>query len=175
VSREASPAGRWQELHGSGSWKGLLDPLDADCTSAHPSRPTASSRRLPSTYGFNSDDESSPDAGSCPYSHAGPLAASGVCPPTRSTTPSPSSSTRRATRNIWGSRPSCTSRSISEVLFVQQKEDQSQRQTNWNGYVAVSTDGRGRRRTHSAGATSSWRGVAPSRYIVEYLKDVDFE
>jgi hypothetical protein len=42
---------------------------------------TASSCRPPMTYGFNSDDESSPDAGSFLCSQAGLLAASGVSYP----------------------------------------------------------------------------------------------
>jgi hypothetical protein len=59
---------------------------------------------------------------------------------------------------------------------VQQKEDQSESRTKWIGYMAVAGDGGGRHRAHSAGATSSWRGAAPSRYIVlEYLKDVNLK
>jgi hypothetical protein len=46
-------------------WKGLLDPLDADLRAPVMAYMAESSHRPPTTYGFNSDDESSLDASSC--------------------------------------------------------------------------------------------------------------
>jgi hypothetical protein len=77
---------------GKGSWTALDADLRASATAY-----AASSRRPPTMYGFNSDYESSPDAGLC---------LDPACPTCRSTTPSPSSSTRLAILDIWGSRRS---------------------------------------------------------------------
>jgi hypothetical protein len=82
----------------------------------------------------------------------------------------PVPSTRPATLDVWGSRRSRTSRSVSEALFVQHKEDQSERA----GPTGSDTWRWQRTDEGAAACTSSWRGAAPSRYIVEYLKDVSF-
>jgi hypothetical protein len=79
-------------------------------------------------YGFNSDDESSPDAGSCLYSEAGLLAASGVSHPPEHYTVTQFLHATCDPRRLGQSPES--SRSVSEALFVQQKEDRSESRTN---------------------------------------------
>jgi hypothetical protein len=125
---------------------------------AHPSRPTASSRRPPSTYGFNSDDESSPDAGSCPYSHGGPLAASGVSHPPEHYTVTQFLYATCDPRRLGQSPESYVQ--VGErgvVRAAQGRSDQGQSQTNWIGHVAVATDEGAAARTRQA---RHRRGVA---------------
>jgi hypothetical protein len=122
--------------------------------------PTASSRRPPMTYGFNSDAESSPT-------------------PARARTPKPVRSPPLScishplehytvTQFLYatcdpehlGQSPE-SSRSVREALFVQQKEDQSESRANWIGYLAVGTDegaaARARQARHRRGV--AWRGA----------------
>jgi hypothetical protein len=69
-----SIASRWREFQGSGSWAGLLDPLDLDLRA----NVIAYGELAEATYdGFNADKKSS-GAGQCMYSCAELLAASGV-------------------------------------------------------------------------------------------------
>jgi hypothetical protein len=52
------------------------------------------------------------------------------------------------------------SRSVSETLFVQQKEDQSESRANWIGYVAVATDEGGVAHARQARhIIVAWRGA----------------
>jgi hypothetical protein len=152
---------------GKGSW------TRSTPTSAHLLRPKASSRRPPSTYGFNSDDKSSPDAGSCPYSHASPLAAliRRVPPGALRCHPIP----LRDDPGRLGQSPESYVQ-VGERGVVHAAEGGSESELDDQlDRIRGGGDGRGRRHARSAGATSSWRGAAPSRYILEYLKDVDYE
>jgi hypothetical protein len=66
-----SIASRWREFQGSGSWAGLLDPLDLDLRT----NVIAYGELAEATYdGFNTDKKSS-GAGQCMYSCAELLAA----------------------------------------------------------------------------------------------------
>jgi hypothetical protein len=121
----------------------------------------ASSRRPPTTYGFNSDVESSPDVGSCLYSQAGLLAASSV---------SHSPEHYTVTQFLYAT---CDPKHLLAVVgdvqvgkrgVVRAAQGRSEQSDQLDRtYVAVATDEGAT--AHSIGATSSWRGAAPSRYI----------
>jgi hypothetical protein len=155
-----SIASRWPKLQGSCSWDNLLDPLDADLRASV----IAYGELAEAAYdGFDADENSS-DTGSCLYSRAGLLAASGVSHPEYYT----------VTQFLYATcHPDLeqSSRSISKALFVKQREGSgwSQSRTNWIGYVAVATDD-GAAALGRRDIVVAWRGTLN---ILEYLKDVD--
>jgi hypothetical protein len=79
---------------------------------------------------------------------------------------------RHAIQNIC-SQSSETSRSVSEALFVQQKENQSESRINWIGFVAVATGALGRRdivvaRRHQDVYWSTRRGAMHESFASTY-------
>jgi hypothetical protein len=104
----------------------------------------------PTTYGFNSDIESSPDVG-LQRRHPVPL---------------------RDMRSGTSAQSSETSRSVSEALFVQQKEDQSESRANWIGYMAVATD-EGVAALSRRDIVVAWRGAV--KIYTGVSKNVDFK
>ncbi|KAM0865155.1 hypothetical protein ACQ4PT_043454 [Festuca glaucescens] len=160
---EGSIASRWEQLQGSCSWEGLLEPLDADLRASL----IAYGELAEAAYdGFNSD-ENSPHAGSCVYNQASLLAASGVSHPEYYTV-------TKFLKATWVSRlgQSPESRSIGKALFVQQPEKpgRSESRTNWIGYVAVATD-EGVKALGRRDIVVAWRGTVK---ILEYPNDVEF-
>ncbi|KAM0865156.1 hypothetical protein ACQ4PT_043455 [Festuca glaucescens] len=160
---EGSIASRWEQLQGSCSWEGLLEPLDADLRASL----IAYGELAEAAYdGFNSD-ENSPHAGSCVYNQASLLAASGVSHPEYYTV-------TKFLKATWVSRlgQSPESRSIGKALFVQQPEKpgRSESRTNWIGYVAVATD-EGVKALGRRDIVVAWRGTGK---ILEYPNDVEF-
>uniref|UniRef100_A0ACD5T7A1 Uncharacterized protein n=1 Tax=Avena sativa TaxID=4498 RepID=A0ACD5T7A1_AVESA len=156
-----SIASRWQELQGSDSWTGLLDPLDADLRASL----IAYGELAEAAYdGFNAD-ERSPNAGSCMYTCAGLLAASGVSHPEYYT----------VTKFLFATcdlQNSPASMSVSKALFLPQREGPSWRQTNWIGYVAVATD-EGKAALGRRDIVVVWRGTVE---VMEHIhaKDTGF-
>lgn len=158
-----SIANRWQKLQGSGSWKGLLEPLDADLRSSV----IAYGELAQATYDGLNSDESSPDAGSCLYSQADLLAASGVSHPEYYTV----TQFVHASCDPLVEQSPDPSKSVGKVLFVQQQDRRwlSGSPTNWIGYVAVATD-KGAAALGRRDIVVAWRGTVK---ILEYLQNVE--
>ncbi|KAE8783263.1 Phospholipase A1-II 7 [Hordeum vulgare] len=127
-------ASRWRELHGSDSWKGLLDPLDVDLR-----RSIIAYGELASAAhdGFNLEKRS-PHAGLCLYSRDRLLSASTV------THPEYYKVTKFLYATCGGSTVSRLATSVPTVtsaLFVQPLGKAEETPTsNWMGYVAVATE-----------------------------------
>uniref|UniRef100_A0ACD5TDN0 Uncharacterized protein n=1 Tax=Avena sativa TaxID=4498 RepID=A0ACD5TDN0_AVESA len=160
-SGAGSIASRWQELQGSESWTGLLDPLDADLRASL----IAYGELAEAAYdGFNADEQS-PNAGSWMYTCSGLLAASGVSHPEYYT----------VTKFLFATcdlRNSPESMSVSNALFLPQQDGPWWRQTNWIGYVAVATD-EGKAALGRRDIVVAWRGTVE---VMEYIhaKDTGF-
>ncbi|KAK1698710.1 hypothetical protein QYE76_015407 [Lolium multiflorum] len=151
----------WEELQGSCSWEGLLDPLDADLRASL----IAYGELAEAAYDGFDADEKSPHAGSCMYTQAGLLAASGVSHPEYYTV----TKFLQATSEPRGQSPESESTAIGKALFVQQLEKPGR--TNWIGYVAVATDD-GVKALGRRDIVVAWRGTVN---ILEYPKDVEFQ
>lgn len=127
-------ASRWRELHGSDSWKGLLDPLDVDLR-----RSIIAYGELASAAhdGFNLEKRS-PHAGLCLYSRDRLLSASTV------THPEYYKVTKFLYATCGGSTVSRLATSVPTVtsaLFVQPLgKAEGTPTSNWMGYVAVATE-----------------------------------
>ncbi|KAF7012961.1 hypothetical protein CFC21_027099 [Triticum aestivum] len=173
--RVGNIASRWRELHGAGSWEGLLDPLDADLRASI----IAYGELAEAAYdGFNSD-ESSPEAGSCLYSPAELLAASGVSHPEYFT----------VTKYVYAScgfLPLVTTElgasgglsaavvpvpPVAAAFFVLPKPELRDgpmwRECNWMGFVAVATD-EGAAALGRRDIVVAWRGTVQK---LEFLSD----
>ncbi|XP_051210369.1 phospholipase A1-II 7 [Lolium perenne] len=160
---EGSIATPWEQLQGSCSWEGLLEPLNADLRASL----IAYGELAEAAYDGFDADENSPHAGSCIYDQAGLLAASGVSHPEYYTITKFLNATWEP---LLGQ--SLESMAIGNALFVQQPEKpgRSESRTNWIGYVAVATD-EGAKALGRRDIVVAWRGTVK---ILEYPKDVEF-
>ncbi|XBH75264.1 hypothetical protein VPH35_102053 [Triticum aestivum] len=158
-------ATQWRELQGSGSWAGLLEPLDSDLRDSV----IAYGELAEATYDVFNADKKSPEAGQCMYSETGLLAASGVSHPEY----------YKVTKFLYATcdfRPgsgSESSSSVAKAMFVQPVTEEGEvsfwTYTNWIGYVAVATD-KGVEALGRRDIVVAWRG---SVKFVEFLKDAD--
>ncbi|XP_051221516.2 phospholipase A1-II 7 [Lolium perenne] len=164
----------WQQLQGSESWKGLLpssehpDSLDADLRASL----IAYGELAEAAYDGLNADESSWDAGSPLYGHAGLLAASGVSHPEH----------YRVTKflyatcdlRVWPWKTSKSTRSVGKSMFVRPAQVARAGpwwwETNWIGYVAVATDD-GMKALGRRDIVVAWRGTVQTS---EKLKDAIF-
>ncbi|CAM0953680.1 unnamed protein product [Alopecurus aequalis] len=167
-----SIASRWRALQGSGSWEGLLDPLDPDLRASV----IAYGELAEATYeGFNSQRRS-PHAGSCIYGHADLLAAASVSHPGRYSVTKFIYATCGLVHLTQPPPPvgSSSPTSLPDAFFVLPSpalhEEPWCRESNWMGYVAVATD-------EGVGALGrrdivvAWRGTVES---LEWVNDLDF-
>jgi hypothetical protein len=163
---------RWQELHGS-CFHGKGSSTRSPPTSAHLSRPTVSSRRPPTTYGFNSDVENlPPNASSCLYSEAGLLAASiWRVPPAGALRHHPVLPRDRRPGTSWAVVG--VIHQVSKQGVVRAAEGRSGSES-WTKYMWQWRWTRAPPRALSRrDIVMVWRG-AVKIYILECLKDVDF-
>lgn len=135
-------ASRWRELHGSGHWDGLLDPLDVDlrrCLITY-------GEMIMATYEAFIGEHRSPNAGMCRYRRADLFRRVDVSHP----------GWYAATRYIYATANADVH---GKVLLRPLCREGRATECNWMGYVAVATDEAPPR---SGGATSWWRGAARS-------------
>ncbi|XP_051210499.1 phospholipase A1-II 7 [Lolium perenne] len=166
-----SIASRWRELQGSGSWEGLLDPLDPDLRASI----LAYGELTEATYdGFNSQRRS-PHAGSCIYGHADLLARAGVSRPgLYAVTKFFYATCGLLLPKITMPPPLLSSTSVPDAFFVLPLpallEEPWSRESNWMGYVAVATD-EGVAALGRRDILVAWRGTVES---LEWVNDLDF-
>ncbi|KAM0865157.1 hypothetical protein ACQ4PT_043456 [Festuca glaucescens] len=150
----------WQKLQGSESWEGLLPssehPLDADLRASL----IAYGELAEAAYDGLNADESSLDAGSPLYGHAGLLVASGVSHPEHYNV----TKFLYATCDLreWPWSASESTRSVGKALFVQPAKVTRAGppcwETNWIGYVAVATE-KGVEALGRRDIVVAWRGT----------------
>uniref|UniRef100_A0ACD5TZJ5 Uncharacterized protein n=1 Tax=Avena sativa TaxID=4498 RepID=A0ACD5TZJ5_AVESA len=173
-----SIASRWRELQGSGSWAGLLDPLDDDLRASI----IAYGEHAQAAYDGLNSEKRSPNAGCCLYSQATLLAATGVSHPEHYTV----TKFLYATEDL-GHVP-IFAKSVAKAFFVHpvlvvpaearlqgrrrnpDPKPSSGRAVNWIGYVAVATD-KGAAALGRRDIVVAWRGTVEG---LEMVKDVVF-
>ncbi|KQK08982.1 hypothetical protein BRADI_2g45270v3 [Brachypodium distachyon] len=146
-------ASRWRELHGSDSWAGLLDPLDADL------------RRSLITYGEMAmatheafiGERRSPNAGMCRYRRADLFRRVEVSHP----------GWYAVTRYVYAT--ACADVLHGETLLRPLCRDGRARECNWMGYVAAATD-EGAARLGRRDIVVAWRGTQRALEWVADLK-----
>ncbi|CAN6336104.1 unnamed protein product [Urochloa humidicola] len=150
-------ANRWRELHGKGSWKGLLDPLDIDLR-----RSILSYGELAqATYdGFNRERRS-PHAGACLYGHSDLLSGSGAS----------AAADYAVTKLVYAT----SAAPVPDAFLLRPPaalgDDASWcRESNWMGYVAAATD-EGAARLGRRDIVVAWRGTLKN---LEWVNDLDF-
>jgi hypothetical protein len=165
-----SIASRWRELQGSGSWEGLLDPLDPDLRASV----IAYGELAEATYDAFNSQRRSPHAGSCIYGHADLLASAGVSRPgLYAVTKFFYATSGLLPPKIMLPRL-LSATSVPDAFFVMPLpsllEEPWCRESNWMGYVAVATD-EGVAALGRRDIVVAWRGTVES---LEWVNDLDF-
>ncbi|KAF8675867.1 hypothetical protein HU200_047359 [Digitaria exilis] len=145
-------AGRWRELHGSGHWEGLLDPLDADlrrCLITYGEMITA-------TYEAFIGERRSPNAGMCRYRRGDLFRRVDVSHP----------GWYAATRYVYAT---ASAEVRGKVLLRPLCREGRARECNWMGYVAVATD-EGAAALGRRDIVVAWRGTQRALEWVADLK-----
>ncbi|KAF8695858.1 hypothetical protein HU200_036733 [Digitaria exilis] len=145
-------AGRWRELHGSGHWEGLLDPLDADlrrCLITYGEMITA-------TYEAFIGESRSPNAGMCRYRRGDLFRRVDVSHP----------GWYAATRYVYAT---ASAEVRGKVLLRPLCREGRARECNWMGYVAVATD-EGAAALGRRDIVVAWRGTQRALEWVADLK-----
>uniref|UniRef100_A0ACD5T7A9 Uncharacterized protein n=1 Tax=Avena sativa TaxID=4498 RepID=A0ACD5T7A9_AVESA len=159
-----SIASRWPELQGSGSWAGLLDPLDADLRASI----IAYGEHAQAAYDGLNSEKRSPNAGRCLYSHANLLTATGVSHPEHYTV----TKFLYATEDLDNVR--VFNKSVANAFFVHPVVRPAKappgRPSTWIGYVAVATD-KGAVALGRRDIVVAWRGTVERP---EVAKDLAF-
>ncbi|NP_001396360.1 phospholipase A1-II 2 isoform 1 [Oryza sativa Japonica Group] len=145
-------ASRWRELHGSGHWDGLLDPLDVDlrrCLITY-------GEMIMATYEAFIGEHRSPNAGMCRYRHADLFRRVDVSHP----------GWYAATRYIYATANADVH---GKVLLRPLCREGRATECNWMGYVAVATD-EGAAALGRRDIVVAWRGTQRALEWVADLK-----
>ncbi|KAJ1284554.1 hypothetical protein BS78_03G213200 [Paspalum vaginatum] len=147
-------AGRWRELHGSGHWEGLLDPLDVDLRRSL----IAYGEMIMATYEAFIGESRSPNAGMCRYRRADLFR--------RVDASSRPAGWYEATRYIYAT---ASAEVRGKVLLRPLCRQGRARECNWMGYVAVATD-EGAAALGRRDIVVAWRGTQRALEWVADLK-----
>ncbi|KAL5221034.1 hypothetical protein ABZP36_025747 [Zizania latifolia] len=143
---------RWRELHGSGRWDGLLDPLDVDlrrCLITY-------GEMIMATYEAFIGERRSPNAGMCRYRRADLFRRVDVSHP----------GWYAATRYIYATANADVH---GKVMLRPLCREGRARECNWMGYVAVATD-EGAAALGRRDIVVAWRGTQRALEWVADLK-----
>jgi len=145
-------AGRWRELHGSGHWEGLLEPLDVGLRH----RLIACGEMITATYEAFIGEGRSPNAGMCRYRRADLFRRVDVSHP----------GWYAATRYVYAT---ASAEVRGKVLLRPLCRRGRARECNWMGYVAVARD-EGAAALGHRDIVVAWRGTQRALEWVVDLK-----